>query len=280
MKNLYDMFSMRPPNRAALARRLMGDLTAAPASGVAVRVSRSAAPNAFFRRVGMPMSNAIAPHTYPLGANGGLAGLRGIGALGAGDPALLLVPGVYFKFTLDKQDFITGRAIHQIGLKKLGLVWVPVDPGFVQKVTVKMNELANAGFDMDSLAAEGNRLTNKVFSVGEGTDIEAVLLGARGEVDIFGTVISNTVEKNRLNAMRELKGWLNYVLTIPTPASGGYIPPGSAGGYVPLNTGKGAGKDVQAPAVKPSGPPIPLILGGIAAAGVLALVIAKRAKKK
>ena len=301
MTNITQKFSMKPPARGALANRLLGG--SAPYSGVAVPVRVPNAPN-FFRATDVVRSSPTVRTPYVLGANNGLAGLGrlALGALGAADPATSLVTGVSFRYDIDKKDFITGRPIHQEGIRKLGLSWTPVTPNYVQSVDTKLKTLRASGVAgetlADTLTADGAALAQKVGNVGEAVEFEALFLGARGEVDIFGKVIRNEVEKNRLNAMKELKGWMAYVLSVPVPAEGsGYTPPAGGGGTTPgytpgtfgPNTANTTGRGVQttgsttgstAGSMQKAPGPDYVMYGAIAAAGVVGLLVLRKVLKK
>jgi hypothetical protein len=294
MRNLTQKFSMKPPSKTALANRLLG--AAAPYSGVTVPVRTPNAPS-FFRTNDVVHSSPTVQTPYVLGDNDGFAGFGrlALGSFGAVDPALGLVTGVSFRFDIDKKDFVTGRPIHQEGIRKLGLSWTPVTPNFVQNVDKKLSELRASGPEgetlADTLVGEGAKYAQKVGNVGEGVEFEALFLGARGEVDLFGKVIRKDVEENRLNAMKELKGWMANVLAAPIPASTvTYQPPtGGTPGYRPDSFGptgggrqnaSGAGAGAGAGAMQKAPGPDFVMYGAIAAAGVVGLLVLRKVMKK
>ncbi len=275
MKNLYAQYKMSPPDQKQLAARLMGGKGVT--SGVAVAVPFSNAHADFYRKVGMPMNNVLAPNTYSLGVHGGLAGLRGIGSFGTvpvkGAIGAPLVPGVNFWAEIDRQDFISGRQLHQLGVKALKLSWTPVTPAEVTAVESRLNQLKEAGVDVDSLLLEGQRLTKLVYDTGEGKSWETPFLGARGEIGV-----TDQPEKERLHSMAQLKGWMSAIMAIEPPKDGGYVLPGQPGGFVqgPKTVAGG-----PAPVAKPGllDGNLPLIAGGVVAAGLLLVIIAKKRSK-
>lgn len=285
MRNLYSQFMMKAPGRDAMARRLTGGAPLQPASV-------SAAPSAFYRNVGAPSGQMNRRDPYVLGMDGGLAGLathrglarlEGFGAL-SGDPAVELVPGVNFRFDIDKKDFITGRPIHQEGIRKLGLSWTPVTPGQVTAVRNKLSELTNSteqgATTAAALVADGADLAAQVGNVGEAVEWEAVGLGARGEVDIFGKVLRNTVESNRLNAMRRLKAWMDAVIAIPVPEMT-YTPGGAGtpGANVQSAAAAAARAKAEQDRLAAQGPSkMPLYVGGALIAALGIVVVLKKRK--
>jgi len=277
MKNLYHQFSMQPPAREELGRRLTGGSPLA-------RTAVSKAPVDFYRRLGMPTNNVLAPASYSLdsGSVSGLAhGLRGLGAF-SGDPAVELVPGVNFGFDLDKRDFIApGRPIHQEGIRKLNLSWKPVPANLVTEVRNKLAALANSTDEGRALGkqlvADGQDKATQIHERGEKVEWEAAFLGARGEVDVFGKVLRNDVEASRLNAMRELEAWMRYVVTVPVPEL--VYTPGGAGtpGEIALRKALAA---KQGGYVPPPASKMPLLIGGAAVAMFFGIVVLKKLKKK
>jgi hypothetical protein len=214
--NLYQMYSMKPPSKTAMADRLTG--ARSRTTGVAVPVAKSSATKRFFVRdneVPTSLPNIRTP--YPLGTQGGLAGLGMLGAL-SGPP--LGAGGIEFTFDLDRADFF-GRSYHQQGLKKLKLFWAPPDSGLVSEADKKLNLLRASGSRGSSIAAaliqEGQRRADRIHAVGEKVAFEAPLLGARGEVDVFGKVINDQPERQRIEAMEDLKQWLETVVATPVP---------------------------------------------------------------
>lgn len=288
--NLYQKLGMKPPTRNVLGDRLLG--SKAQYTGVAVPVRRTDAAQ-MWRSTDVVHGSPNIKLPYPLGADNGLSGLRGFGAFGAGDPATELVPGVSFMFDIDKKDFITGRPIHQEGIRKLGLSWTPVTPQYVQSVAKKLQDLRAAGSAgetlADTLVGDGAALAKKVGQVGEAVEWEAFGLGARGEVDIFGKVIRNTVEKNRLDAMKELKAWMAYVIGVPIPqdTASSYTPSTTTPTYTPgsLPTGGGTTSVTTSRNVvttgsiaKPAGIS-PVTIGVIGVVGIVGLLVARKMMK-
>lgn len=294
MRNLNDLFSMQPPTRDAMAQRLRGGPRLQ-------RTQRSSAPTAFYA-LSPTTRSTLQQNSYTLGTGMGGKGLGGLaGAFAAkarslglgnfsGDPAIELVPGVNFKFPLDKLDFVApGRPIHQEGIRKLGLQWTPVPLGVITAARNKLAALENSTEEgaatAAALKADGQDKALKVFNVGEAVEFEAFAFGARGEVDIFGKVIRNDVERNRLNAMRELAAWLNYVAAVPVPKVE-YVPgaegtPGAVMTAAQRAKAQAAAAAAAAAAARKASQGSTntmLYVGGALAVGLLAVVVIKKRK--
>lgn len=122
-----------------------------------------------------------------------------------------------FKFKLDELDFY-GRDYNLKGIAKLKLSYQPASRATTDKANanvIKLQAIARAvpavAEILETWTREGEALTQKIFDVGEGTEFEAVALGARGEVDIFGKVIRNQTESNRIQAFNQLKSWITKI---------------------------------------------------------------------
>ena len=191
MSNLYNQFVMKGPSKNALAQRLLG--APGPTTGVAVPVRKSVAVRDFYNRMQRPHS-VPGGNPYYMGSNGGLNGLSGLLGLGAVDANVGLVEGVNFKHDIDKKDFINDRPIHKIGVQKLGLRWDAVTPAQVTAVGNKLADMRSTSETGAAIAADlvsrGNDLAQQIGIVGEDVAWEAPLLGARGEVDVFGKAIN------------------------------------------------------------------------------------------
>jgi len=128
---------------------------------------------------------------------------------------------IRFGFDLDEKDYY-GRDFHQNGVRRLLLSYIPAKRSETDAANAKLAKLlelseqgsTNAKKKYDDLVVEGNNLTKRIYDVGQGTEWEAVGLGARGEVSITGKVIRNGVEKARLEAMNKLQDWVRSVMNL------------------------------------------------------------------
>jgi hypothetical protein len=300
MTNVYNRFVPRAPDARTLGSRLLGD-----PRGVMQKVPVTK-PNvpALFRNSYAARSSISQNQPYGLvtATSRGLAGLGGFGAFSGGPP--LGAGGITFGFDLDRADFF-GRVAHQNGLRKLKLSWTPPDGALVAAADRVLGALQSSNTNgqrlRTTLIADGQRLADRIYEVGEKTAWESPFLGARGEVDIFGKVLNDQPERQRIEAMEDLKDWLERVaatnlaqyarVTVPNPST----TPGSGlqsenqgsaygGGGSTTPTGGSSMADRLAPLLNsqpmPSAAPtsskLPYIIGGVALVGVGAFLFLRK----
>lgn len=225
MRNVYQRFVMRPATTQAMADRLRG----APGrvTGIAPNIQRSNAPEVFFK-------NALAARSmvegqsgvYPLGANGGLAGL------GAVDGKFPVVGNIGFNEAWSFEDW-EGKSgwVNHIRYWKLA-TYEPLDPMVLGRAQQKWDALyaaANAGSEQAYQLWEQMKtsLSNATDAVDRNTKT----------ADGLGRY-SDASHRERARLLTVLNGLLRSLanMSIPAPPAGGggmtTLPPpgGSTGG--------------------------------------------------
>lgn len=210
-------FSIKPPSKDELARRLTGGR----AAGVQpAPVLKSTAPVEFFRKT-ESVRNQIVPSSYMLGANGGLAGFgSAFGAL-SGD---MIVPGVDFNHVWGMEDLTmtTQRArnwLTEVSGAPRGLEFPPYNYGYIPTSATVLKIARDAWKTLQALAAprDGGEPGN-LAAAAELNRLEGILKKAALEVDAtwdfvrFGIASrAPDIEERRTDALKKIVAALQEI---------------------------------------------------------------------